>query len=403
MKNETKKCEVVAVATPPQKEKKHSKNFVTKVIGITVIHVIAGATIVGLSMALAYSRQSMVMQMRYQQQMNSAYSRSYNNLVDGANDMDVKMRKLGVAATNEKQQSLLYEVWGSACLAENNLATFESDDNGLRKAEKFVNQLGDYAHYLALKLADGETLSAEERVTISKLGDMVGVLKKSLSTVQTGLDSGRLFVADGGVLGDFSEAFKEFTSPSIEYPEMIYDGPFSDALETRKPKALVGADISEKAGVDMLNKLFKDRKIAAVEYQGETTGDIETLNFNFTLGGNQAFAQIAKKGGMLVSFNMASNIVDGAKSSEGLVSAVNFMQTLGYHNFEVVWSASANGMKYVNLAPVENNTIIYPDLIKVKVDEASGEVIGFDAMHYVYNHTVRNLPSPVLSLAEARS
>ncbi|MEG1662951.1 MAG: germination protein YpeB, partial [Clostridia bacterium] len=300
MKNETKKCEVVTVATPPQKEKKHSKNFVTKVIGITVIHVIAGATIVGLSMALAYSRQSMVMQMRYQQQMNSAYSRSYNNLVDGANDMDVKMRKLGVAATNEKQQSLLYEVWGSACLAENNLATFESDDNGLRKAEKFVNQLGDYAHYLALKLADGETLSAEERVTISKLGDMVGVLKKSLSTVQTGLDSGRLFVADGGVLGDFSEAFKEFTSPSIEYPEMIYDGPFSDALETRKPKALVGADISEKAGVDMLNKLFKDRKIAAVEYQGETTGDIETLNFNFTLGGNQAFAQIAKKGGMLV-------------------------------------------------------------------------------------------------------
>ena len=45
---------------------------------------------------------------------------------------------------------------------------------------------------------------------------------------------------------------------------------------------------------------------------------------------------------------------------------------------------------YVNLAPIENGVIYYPDLVKVKVDLVSGVVIGMDAKNYIYNHIERD-------------
>ena len=45
--------------------------------------------------------------------------------------------------------------------------------------------------------------------------------------------------------------------------------------------------------------------------------------------------------------------------------------------------------------------ILYPDLIKVKVDESSGRVTGLDATHYIFNHTPRTIGSPKISLSDA--
>lgn len=395
----SKKNNSVQSSESAQRPKRSKK--VMRTAMIAVVSTVAASAIVGLSVALYFSEERYYTQMTYQRQMESVYSRSYYDLQNGANDLDVKMRKLNAASTNEKQQSLLYEVWSTANLAESNLAVFEGADEGVMKAQKFMNQLGDYSHYLALKLADGERLNANERETLNKLGGLVGVLKEALNGVQNELDNGRLFIADNGLIDGFTEAFSSFSDPSMEYPEMIYDGPFSDALQNREPKGLTGEEISESEGKEKLMRYF-GKEVNEINYIGETKGDIITHNYSFNLGTNSAFAQISKKGGRLVAFNMNPPSTS-AEGGDCKAAALSFAKKAGYENMQVVWSAASGGVCYVNLAPVIDDVIIYPDLVKVKVSESSGEVIGLDAMHYAFNHTSRRFSAPRLSKEAARS
>jgi germination protein YpeB len=55
------------------------------------------------------------------------------------------------------------------------------------------------------------------------------------------------------------------------------------------------------------------------------------------------------------------------------------------------------------LAPVIDDVIYYPDLIKVKVDLVSKNVIGWEASSYAYNHTERENQVAKITKEEAKS
>ena len=62
-----------------------------------------------------------------------------------------------------------------------------------------------------------------------------------------------------------------------------------------------------------------------------------------------------------------------------------------------------NNNGYFNIAPNQKGIILYPDLIKLKIDLASGEIIGYDATTYFTNHVNRVLPTPTISEETAKS
>ncbi len=371
-----------------------------KIIAIALLAALNVGAIVGLSVALHYSIEKVELQQMYQRDMESVYSRAYYNLLDGANDIDVTMSKITVASTPEKQQSLLYELWSAATLTEDNLEEFNSSDEGVRTATRFVNQLGDYSLYLAKKIGDGQTLSSKDKETFVALKPMASTLKTSLENIQTDLDDGKLFLDDNGVLTTFNSAFSSFTEPSLDYPEMIYDGPFSDAIETKQAKSLeVLPEISGEKGTELLSAYFDG--VSNIDYLGRFEGRIPTHNYSFNVENKQAYAQLSVKGGKLINFSLS--VADGkeADHQQALSTALAFATKLGYENLEVVWSQSANGSHLVNLAPVENGIILYPDLVKVKV--TNGVVSGFDSAHHAYNHTARSLSTPTVDVNTAKN
>lgn len=392
----------------PSNEKKSKKRTPSKVVKTAVLGTVLGlfaSAIVGLSVALYYAHRSIGTHETYQRQMDAVYSRAYYDLLDSANDLGISLRKISVSNSPQMQQSLLYEVWGCAQLAEDNLGTFESQDDGILKAQKFVNQLGDYTHALALKIAEGKTLTAEDRQTLAKLGDIADVYKFALYKAGKGLENGGAFVGDGGVLDSFSSAFEAFSEPSFNYPEMIYDGPFSSALENRETYGLKGEEIDEGKGLAIVKERFEKYNPQNVKFVGEADGDIVTLGYTFDTNGEDAFVQLAKKGGMLVSFNVS--LSDGRATAKQAgknctEAAIAFANRLGFNDMQTVWSSSSDGECVVNLAPVESGAVLYPDLIKVKVREDDGKVIGFDASHYAFNHRQRDLPSPSITSEEAK-
>ena len=65
-----------------------------------------------------------------------------------------------------------------------------------------------------------------------------------------------------------------------------------------------------------------------------------------------------------------------------------------------VWTMNMDSVLYVNLAPIIDHVIYYPDLVKVKVDLNSGAVIGLDATNYAYNHTTRETYKTITSILD---
>ena len=396
--------------TQEQECKKSKKHAPTKVVKTAVLGTVLGlfaSAIVGLSVALYFSQKSVQTHETYQRQMDAVYSRAYYDLLDGASDLGIQLRKISVSNSPQMQQSLLYEVWGTAQLAEDNLGMFESQDDGILKAQKFVNQLGDYTHSLALRISDGHPLTAEDRHKLQQMGNMADTYKNALQSVQKNLDNGQMFVEDGGALDNFASAFSAFSEPSFEYPEMIYDGPFSSALENRQTYGLTGAEITAEQGEEIVKELFEEYRPRNIEYAGQADGDIVTLDYKFVSGDDRCYVQIAKKGGMLISFNTSPAgdesvaIVEASETCQQ--NALRFASRVGFENMMVVWSSSADGECVINLAPVQNGAILYPDLVKVKVREDDLRVIGFDSTHYAFNHRERTLDEPTISVADAQS
>ena len=82
--------------------------------------------------------------------------------------------------------------------------------------------------------------------------------------------------------------------------------------------------------------------------------------------------------------------------------AESFAEKLGLENMKCVWSAASKEVSYINLAPVIDDIIMYPDLIKVKVDLNNNSLVGWEATSYAYNHTQRDDLIPQLSEDEAK-
>lgn len=405
MKNKDKKKQVEI--KPSEKREKKQRSSIIKTALFGTAFGLCASAIVGLSVALYYAQKNISTHETYQRQMDAVYSRAYYDLLDGASDLGITLRKIGVSNSKEMQQSLLYEVWSVAQLAEGNLGMFESQDDGILQAQKFVNQLGDFSHTLALRMADGQPLSVDERQKLLQMGEMADVYKDALERVRNDVDGGKMFIEDGGALDNFASAFSAFTEPSFEYPEMIYDGPFSSALEDRETLGLSGDDITQEQGVELLKKYFANHRLSNVECLGEAQGNIHTINYTFDVDGENAFAQLSKQGGMLIAFNGTSAAQDGqvAKveaSATCQQAAVQFANQLGFENMQVVWSSSTQGECVVNLAPIQDGVILYPDLVKVKLVESNSKVIGVDATHYAYNHHQRNIPAAKLTAEQAK-
>ena len=202
-----------------KKNKKQRNSRVIKTAALCLVIGLMASAIAGLGVALYYSTEEVRTHESYQRQMDAVYFRAYYDLIDGANDLGISLKKLGASSSPTMQQSLLYDVWGSAGLAEASLGMFEGDGEGLSKAQRFINQLGDYAHSLALRVADGKPLTVEERAKLVKLGEVAEAYLAALEKIKSEVDAGKLFVETAARSSRLTRRSRPLRSPASSIPK----------------------------------------------------------------------------------------------------------------------------------------------------------------------------------------
>jgi hypothetical protein len=79
------------------------------------------------------------------------------------------------------------------------------------------------------------------------------------------------------------EGFSELQNLSVQYPELIYDGPFSDGLMNREIKGLKGAEVDQAYASEQFAKIFAEYNPKDIKSVGETTANIECFS-SFAIG-----------------------------------------------------------------------------------------------------------------------
>ncbi|MDR3217024.1 MAG: germination protein YpeB [Clostridiaceae bacterium] len=378
------------------------KTPVKKSLIITSLIVLSLA-VVGLSIALGVTYGGSADAENYKNLLENEYQNSYYGLVAEVETIDVNLTKLLASSGAEMQEELLYEVWKGTESAATALSHLSSRETSISETMRFVNQTGDYCFFLAKKIGVDVTLATGEKETLRKMRDMYKSLRGELQRIHDELQGGYLFMDfDGG--GVLSEVFSGLNENSVEYPQMIYDGPFSDSLTDKEVKGLKGDDIDETRGRELLAQYFEGAALENIKFDGEWNTDIDTLNFSLTVDGVNVSAQLAKKGGSLIQYSADVSVnADSADTDACSAAAEEFATQLGFENMETVWVSDSNGTVYCNLAPVVDGIVYYPDLVKVKVSGENLKIIGLDSRNYAFNHVERQLDEPTLTHDEAKA
>lgn len=337
--------------------------------------------------------------------LENVYQRTFYDLVDNVNNTEIKMSKLLASTDNDYSNELLLEINDNLTSAQNQISYLPISMNGIDETTKFINQLSGYTSTLAKNTKSGKTLSTEERVKLRELYNSIYGLKIKLNQISAKINQGYNISDNASASKEdynkFTQNLRQIKSNDQDYPSMIYDGPFSDSTCNKEIKGLNFDEISRQEAEVIAKEIFKN---ADVKFATETNGKFQTYDFNVIQNNLNLYVQITKKGGKLLTISSKNNRnAEKITHNEAIKIAEDFVSNLGIANMQCVWTDKIQSDVYLNLAPVINDVIIYPDLIKVKVDLDSGSIVGYEACAYYTNHVERNLQPARISKTAAKN
>ena len=341
----------------------------------------------------------------YKTQLEYVYQRNFYELTDNINNIESNLGKLKVSTDSGMQEKYLASTIALANSAQDNIATLPIEHNSISDTTTFINQLSGFCLILQQDIAEGEDISLDDFDQIAELHNASLNIKYELNRLSVMISGGYSIVDNisnpNETTSNFNDEFSGLHNEIVDYPQLIYDGPFSESTTNKEIKGLSENEINAEEALNRVKEWFPDYEITST---GESTGGhFDTYNFRLSSGDKSFYAQVTKRDGILIQFNGSYEAGESTKSEdECRTIAANFAQNLGFEDMQAVWSTASNGFVYVNLTPVINDVIIYPDLIKVKIAQDSGDIVGWEAQSWAYNHVERTNLSPVIDEITAR-
>lgn len=344
----------------------------------------------------------------YGTQLENLYRRSFYELTQNVNDIELDISKLVATTSQNSQQKLLTTTYNDCVKAGENLSSLPIKSEKVIGFYYTVNRIGGYIYSLLENVNDNQELTENHYVKLEELHDVALELMWDINQYTSNLSIDYEIVKsvdfENPDNNEFTAGIDENMGQSDDVPTLIYDGPFSDSVLNKEIKGL-GSDeyTEEEARVVLEEKLDNAYQVNKITYQGETTGDIATYNYQVETQNYNFYVQITKIGAFILNI---SGYGEGSQKTisedEAEVIASSFASAMGVINMTSVWVSVDDHVYYVNLAYTQNDIIYYPDLIKVKIDKDSGIVVGYEATNYATNHVERTTSSPSISVSVAQ-
>ena len=380
------------------------KGHMLSVICVLLILVIALGIIL-------YSKQR-----EYKQASENSYNMAFYELVDYVQNVENYLAKSLISSTSEHGAETLTNLWREANLAQAYLARLPIESQELENTEKFLNQVSDYSYSLSRKNIYNEDLTQEDFTNLKELHSYSVELENTLNQLSEDLNNGRFSWGELTQKGTIAfaqqvdniskESFSNLEENFHEYSGLIYDGAFSEHLTGVEKKGLTGEDIDEEQAKQIAEEFVGKDNIKEISNLGfSENATIPVYDFSIINNNDETFnISISKTGGHIVAMNSNREVNSEIISQEEANNkGKEFLESKGFKNMKETYYLKQEGIVTINYAATQDNVVMYPDLIKVKVALDNGEILGIETTGYLNNHTKRDLSNVKITKEEAKS
>jgi germination protein YpeB len=332
-----------------------------------------------------------------QTDLNNLYEKSYYQLVNHTQNIRDGFDKLRVSDDKQQIMLQLVNIKAEADMAEENAGLISRDEGMSSEYIKVINQVSDYSAYLMHEIQMGKIIDNEQRETLEKL-------YQSVNNINTLMVQGQMDIVaaiDAGA-GIEDMRFPEMENAVLDYPVLIYDGPFSETVYNRDPVELTGKNIEWEAGKAIVADFLKVDK-TTIEQGTNCEGLFSTWGYHLTSDQNEKYVAVTKKGGKVLTITgyvTNGEVTLDAKACEKKAS--DFLKTNGFQSMQLTYYQIDENEVTYNFAFNSDGVICYPKLIKVKISLVDGTVTGLDAQNYYTEAQEAISMIPELTLEQAR-
>lgn len=172
-------------------------------------------------------------------------------------------------------------------------------------------------------------------------------------------------------------------------------------------KGLTGDEIDENKAKQIAEEFIGKDKISEINSNGiSENANIPSYDLVIKTDNNvdtNLWISISKKGGHVVFMNYNRNVEAETITMEKAIELGKaFLDSRGINNMKETYYIKQDGIVTINYAYMQNNVIMYPDLIKLKVALDNGEILGIETTGYLNSHTQRNLEEVQITKEKAK-
>ncbi len=340
--------------------------------------------------------------------LESSYLKNISNLSAYLENLDNALTKTIYCGTAAAFGEMTATVWREAGFAKDALAGLPLSELNLENSYRLLSQVGDYAVSLNKTVSQGQDLTQEQVDQLYTLKEYTQSMRSQIVLIEDQIRTGAISLQKVNhavsnessqeilTLDDSAEEMEESLS---DYPTLIYDGPFSDHINSATPR--MTQDQPEISKEEALEKAAAITGLSQEELsdQGDSAGNLPCYSF----GNGEVSISITKQGGYL-HYLMNSRIPSGsAISAEDAVAiGAEWLKQQGYDSMQDSYYEINGNRITINYAYAQNGSILcYPDLIKLTVALDNGEVLEVEASGYLMNHQQRLELTPGLTAQQA--
>lgn len=339
------------------------------------------------------------------------YNKAFYEVVEYVQNVKTYLAKSMISKNSEHGAEMFTHVWREANLAQSYLGILPIESQELENTEKFLNQVSEYSYSLSRKCIEGIDLTEDEVNKVKELYNYSNDLSNTLNEMSVELNSGTLKWEDlmkNTERAEISEVstFSVVEQNFHEFAGLIYDGAFSEHITSNEKKGLTGDEIDEETAKKKVEEFIGADTIKEIKSNGFVeNGDIPVYRFEINTNNDKTIGiSISKKGGHVVFLNYDRDISEEKiNEQEAIQKGKDYLAQKGYPNMKETYYLKENGFITVNYAYNQDDVIIYPDLIKVKIALDDGEIIGLEMTGYLNCHFEREIPNTKISIEEAKS
>ena len=343
------------------------------------------------------------------------YNEAIYQLSDYMENVKNYLAKSIIVTTSTQGAENLTNVWRESNLAQTYLSMLPIESQELETTSKFLNQVSDYSYSLSRKNINGEDLTDEDLKNLETFYNYSKDLSDAVNQIITDINVGNLKWSDLTAGGDaeFSQEvsldFDLATSLEEnfhEYSGLIYDGAYSEHITSLEKKGLTGEKLSEEEITQKVKEYIGEGNIKELSNLGYSE-NAETPVYTFSITNNNdenTILTISEIGGHIVYLNTNRDVSEEKISSEEANDiGKKYLEDKGFSNMKETYFLKSENIITINYAYLQDDVVIYPDLIKLKIALDNGEILGMETTGYLNNHTQRDLSNVSITIDEAKS